>query len=138
MAVSLLLITHENIGDAIIQSAKNTLGEFPLEVSSISIDYKTDPESLLPDLIEMVKQLNKGDGVLILTDMFGSTPSNIAQNLQQTSQCYVVAGLNLPMLIRVMNYAHLELSELGEKACSGGLNGIVDCHHHDHKKNKDN
>ncbi len=72
--------------------------------------------------------MNKSQGFLILTDLFGSTPSNIASRLQQfqeSDKIRIVAGLNLPMLIRVMNYPHLALDELTQKAVSGGKDGVI-------------
>ena len=75
----------------------------------------------------MIEQLDQGDGVLILTDMYGSTPGNIACALGQNNRVAVVAGLNLPMLVRVLNYPQLDLHTLAEKAESGGRIGIVPC-----------
>ena len=75
----------------------------------------------------MVQELDRGDGVLVLTDMYGSTPSNIAAGLQKEGKVSVVAGINLPMLIRVLNYPFLDLAALAEKALSGGRDGILPC-----------
>jgi PTS system ascorbate-specific IIA component len=72
-----------------------------------------------------VEQLDQGDGVLVLTDIYGSTPSNIASHLSSRPGVQVVAGLNLPMLLRVLNYARLDLATLAEKAVSGGREGVV-------------
>jgi PTS system ascorbate-specific IIA component len=78
---------------------------------------------------EDLKKLDQGHGILILTDMFGSTPSNIACAVSDRTDIRVVSGLNLPMLIRVLNYPALNLEELEIKALSGGQEGVVRCHH---------
>jgi PTS system ascorbate-specific IIA component len=74
-----------------------------------------------------VAALDDGDGVLVLTDMYGSTPSNVASSLGREDRVVVVAGLNLPMLVRVLNYPEDSLSALAEKAVSGGNRGILIC-----------
>jgi PTS system mannose-specific IIA component len=127
MTVSLLLITHDEIGSALLHAVTNTLGNLPIPTQVISIDYKTDPEEMIPRLKQTVQQITHDHSLLILTDLFGSTPSNIAQALQDFNNIRVVAGLNLPMLIRVMNYPQLSLAQLVEKALSGGKDGVCCC-----------
>ncbi len=129
MAVSILLVTHNNLGQSLLDTVITTLGTAPaLSVQAIAVRYDTDPERLLPRLKEVLASCDQGDGVLVLTDMFGSTPSNLSQALKgEGSGVRVVAGLNLPMLIRVLNYPKLSLEELVEKACSGGREGVLDC-----------
>lgn len=127
MTVTVLLITHEEIGTALLQAAEQTLGDLPLETTVISVKDDTNPEALLPRLQQFIQQTDMGKGLLILTDLYGSTPSNIAKNLQNDTNIRVISGLNLPMLIKIMNYAHLPLNELAEKAISGGKQGVVNC-----------
>lgn len=125
MPVSVLIISHNNVGDALIKAATTTFGELPLPTKTVAVDYRADPAELLPKLQRAVKNIEHGDGILILTDMFGSTPCNIAQALHNESQICIVTGLNLPMLIRVMNYPNLTLSKLAKRALSGGKKGIL-------------
>lgn len=127
MTVSILLITHDEVGNALVNTATNTLGELPLPTTVVTINHATDPEELLPKLERMATNIEHGQGLLILTDLYGSTPSNIATHLQKNSRVRVVAGLNLPMLIRVMNYPQLDVYALAEKALSGGKDGVVNC-----------
>ena len=75
----------------------------------------------------MLASVNNGSGVLILTDMYGSTPSNIANSLKNMENIEVVAGVNLPMFIRILNYSDLNLADITEKALSGGHDGIILC-----------
>ncbi len=125
--VSVLIISHDDIGTALLKTATNTLGELPLVVTVVDVEPNTDPDDLIPKLKQLISsQLNDRD-VLILTDMFGATPSNIANTLQQTFNhiaINIVTGLNLPMLLRVMNYPTLSLAALAEKAVSGGRDGV--------------
>ena len=80
---------------------------------------------MLRDAKQAAEKLDSGDGVLVLTDMYGATPSNIACRLRKLHDVRVVAGLNLPMLIRVLNYPGLDLDELMHKALSGGRDGVL-------------
>lgn len=126
MSVAVLIITHHEIGHALVNALMTTYGDsLPLPLETFEVKSDADPDQLLPRLYDIIHQLDKGQGVLILTDLFGSTPSNIAYELQKGTNIRVVTGLNLPMLIRVMNYPSLSLSELEEKALKGGQAGII-------------
>jgi PTS system mannose-specific IIA component len=127
MSVGVLIITHNDIGRVLLDTATSMLGTSPLECIVISLTPSADPDTLMRKAREDVARLNKGDGVLVLTDMYGSTPSNIAVSLCSSKDIMVVAGINLPMLIRVMNYPQLSLAQLANKAITGGNDGIFPC-----------
>ncbi len=129
MTVGILLVSHNNIGTELINTARQMLSCCPLPAKVLSIEAKDNPEAIRLELDEDLKGLDQGHGILILTDMFGSTPSNIACAVSDRADVRVVSGLNLPMLIRVLNYPALELEELELKALSGGQEGVVRCHH---------
>lgn len=122
--VGLLLITHNDIGNALLNTATHMLGMCPLMVSALPVLPDCDPEAMVRRSRELVRQLDHGDGVLVLSDMYGSTPSNIAARLAADGEVMVVCGVNLPMLVRVMNYPRLSLPDLADKAESGGRDGI--------------
>lgn len=124
MSVGLLIITHDEVGRALLNSAHVALADVPLPTEMISASRDCDPEQLLKQARAAVAALDNGRGVLVLTDLYGSTPSNIAARLLDSNRVRVVSGLNLPMLIRVLNYAQLDLNTLAEKAVSGGIDGI--------------
>jgi PTS system ascorbate-specific IIA component len=126
MTVAVLVVTHDQVGRALVDTAVATLGFCPLATAVLAVSRNADPDILAHTAAQMVTALNQGDGVLVLTDMYGSTPSNIACHLDP-EQVRVVAGVNLPMLIRVLNYSQLSLASLAEKALSGGRDGIVCC-----------
>lgn len=127
MTVGLLIVTHDQIGHALLNTAVNMLGTCPMQYSVLSLLPDSDPDALLQQAHEEIARLNKGSGVLVLTDMYGSTPSNIATNLSDTEDIMVVAGINLPMLVRVLNYPKLGLAQLANKAITGGTDGIFPC-----------
>ncbi|MTI64214.1 PTS mannose transporter subunit IIA [Methylophaga sp.] len=129
MTVGILLVSHNNIGTELINTARQMLSCCPLPTKVLSIESKDRPEAIRLELDEDLKGLDQGNGILILTDMFGSTPSNIACAVSDRTDIRVVSGLNLPMLIRVLNYPALSLDELEVKALSGGQEGVVRCHH---------
>lgn len=127
MTVSLLIICHDRLGDALLETAMNTLTDNPLPTRVISVGQNSSPESVHEQALRCLEQLDTGAGVLVLTDLFGSTPSNIACSLRADHNVVVVSGLNLPMLIRTLNYPDLALELLAEKAFSGGKDGVMYC-----------
>ncbi len=125
MSVALLVITHAPFGSATLEATFGTLGSFPLPVALMDIQPDCDPEQERQRALQLLDELDQGDGVLILTDLYGATPSNIACGLMgQKHQLVLVSGLSLAMLIRVMNYASEDLQSLAQKAISGGHSGI--------------
>ena len=127
MNVGILLITHGNIGAVLLQSATDVLGVCPLSTTTISAAPGCDPEHVLAYAKQAAQKMDCGNGVLVLTDMYGATPSNIACRLDELHDVRVVSGLNLPMLIRVLNYPELDLDDLTHKAVTGGRDGVLIC-----------
>ena len=129
MSVSILTITHGNVGKELLATAETMLGMLPLKCETLSVSSQCNPDALLLKAQAICKKIEAGDGILVLTDIFGSTPSNICNKLKEgiNIDVHVIAGLNLPMLIRVLNYPQLNLSELVDKALSGAHDGIIDC-----------
>jgi PTS system ascorbate-specific IIA component len=125
MSVSLLIVTHAPLGQAVLDAAVGTLGRNPLNTGVLDVMRDAEPDIAMIQAQRMVEELDQGGGVLVLTDIYGSTPSNIACSLLQRENIRIVTGLNLPMLIRVMNYADLDLPSLTDKAFSGGHDGIL-------------
>lgn len=128
MSVGVLIITHGEIGDQLVKTAASTLAnKMPLQCRAFSVSQNCDPDALVKECQTIIEEINTGSGVLVLTDIFGSTPSNIANRLATDSYIKVIAGVNLPMLIRILNYPDSDLTELAEKALSGGHDGIIFC-----------
>jgi len=128
MAVGILLVSHNQIGTELINTARQMLSCSPLPTKVISISITDNPDTITRQLNSELIGLDQGNGILILTDMFGSTPSNIACTVSDRDDIRVISGLNLPMLIRVFNYPNLSLDALEQKALTGGQEGIAVCH----------
>lgn len=127
MSVNVLIITHENIGSSLLNVVFKTYGKLPLPSVVVPINHDNDPDVILEKVHIILKNLDTQDGILVLTDLFGSTPNNIARTLQHRFNVRVITGINLPMLIRIMNYPQLSLIDLAEKAISGGREGVLNC-----------
>jgi PTS system ascorbate-specific IIA component len=121
----LLLITHGRLGDDMLDAVKEILTVCPLATASIAVNSNSDPDQLLETAHRLCDKLDDGDGVLILTDLYGSTPSNIANRLIDTHHANVISGANLPMLLRILNYPEMSLEALCDKAANGARDGIV-------------
>ncbi len=126
MAVGILLLTHEGIGSALVAVAQRLLRQLPLKTEAFEVPFDGDPEALLPRASAALRRVDGGDGVLLLTDLYGATPSNLAARLARIgTPVRRVSALSLPMLLRVMNYAELGLNELPAVAAAGARNGVV-------------
>ena len=123
--IGILLITHGTLGESLIHCASHVLNKRPLRLKQLSITAQDDPYGLLPQARALVQELDDGHGVLILTDMYGGSPANIAAKLIVPGRIEGVAGVNLPMLIRVLTYRDKSLTTIVTKAVSGGCDGVV-------------
>lgn len=123
--IGILLITHGSLGESLIACATHVLGARPEQLSALAVNTTDDPRQLSAKASELVVKLNTGDGVLIMSDMYGATPCNMVSNVLQPGLIEAVAGVNLPMLVRTMTYRHEPISALIEKAISGGREGVV-------------
>ena len=124
MAVSLLVITHDAIGQSLVETANSMLGVTPLHIDVLGISKTSNPDEARSQAEDLIQD---NSSTLVLTDMYGSTPSNVACHLRQQENVRIVSGLNLPMLVRVLNYPQLELDELVNKALTGGQDGVLTC-----------
>ena len=123
--IGILIITHGTFGDSLLECAEHMLGKTPPQLASLAVSSKDDPNNVIPEALALVAEVNSGEGVLVLSDMYGATPCNIVTRILQPGIVEGVAGVNLPMLVRVMNYRQETLPALVEKALSGGREGVV-------------
>ena len=127
MSVGVLLLTHEAMGAALVSAARHVLGRLPLPLDVIEMDPAADPDETLTEAALHARGLDHGEGVLVLTDLYGATPCNVAQRLPALGlNMHCVSGLNLPMLLRTLNYPEQTLAELAQTAANGGRAGIVE------------
>ena len=128
MSVVILLITHSKVGQALLDTAEASLRTLPLAVASMPVALDADVSSVTQAAEETASSLDSGHGVLVMTDAYGATPSNIAAAICANNAARIaLAGVNLPMLLRALNYPKLSLEELAQVALEGGQRGIIRC-----------
>ena len=126
MACGILLITHPGVGSALLAVATTLLRNLPLRAEAFEVPFDADPAQLLPMASAALRKVDSGDGVLVLTDLYGASPSNLAAQLARLgTPVRRVAALSLPMLLRVMNYPEQGLDELPATAAAGTRNGAI-------------
>lgn len=123
--IGILIIAHGTLGESLIHCASHVMGTRPALLQQIGVGTHDDPVQLLPQAQHIVSELDDGHGVLILSDMYGATPCNMVSQLLEPGRVEAVAGVNLPMLVRVLTYRNGDLMLLVEKALSGGREGVV-------------
>jgi PTS system ascorbate-specific IIA component len=123
--IGILIIAHGTLGESLIHCASHVLNKRPARLRQLGITAQDDPLLLLPQARALVKELDDGSGVMIFSDMYGGTPSNIAAKLLVPDRVEGVAGINLPMLIRALTYRDRPLATLVIKAVSGGCEGVL-------------
>jgi len=123
--IGILIVSHGAFGEALIHCASHVLGKRPLRVRQVGVTVHDDPDLILPVAQDLIRQLDEGQGVLVLTDMVGATPSNIASRLRVPDKVEVVSGASLPMLVRALTYRNEALATVVAKAMSGGHDGVV-------------
>ncbi|HEX4334222.1 MAG TPA: PTS fructose transporter subunit IIA [Usitatibacter sp.] len=124
--IGLLVVSHGAFGESLIHSASHVLGRRPLYLRQVGVTVHDEPEAILPVAEDLVRYVDKGSGVLVMTDIFGATPSNIATRLLRPGRVEGVAGVSLPMLIRALNYREeCDLAALVDKAISGATEGVM-------------
>ena len=122
--VGILVVAHNALGESLVDCVKHVLGEVPQNLKVLTVQAGDDPQLKLVEGQALIKQLDTG-GVLILADIFGATPSNIARQLCHAEHVMGVAGVNLPMLLRVVCSPGKTLPELAKIAVEGGRECIV-------------
>jgi PTS system mannose-specific IIA component len=122
--VGVVLVTHPQLGEEFVRSAEMICGKM-VRVLPVSIDTRKEVEELRRGIAEAVKKVDDGDGVLILTDMFGGTPSNMSLAFLQEGKVEVLSGLNLPMMIKLSNCREgRSLNELAKLVKEAGQKSI--------------
>ncbi|PKO87116.1 MAG: PTS fructose transporter subunit IIA [Betaproteobacteria bacterium HGW-Betaproteobacteria-12] len=122
--IGILLITHGSFGEALVQNACHVLNKRPVQLNQLGVVAQDDPLDLLPLARRMVGLVDNGKGVLLLTDIFGATPSNLALKLLEPGRIEGLTGVNLPMLIRALTYREKGMEILLQRARDGGRDGV--------------
>ncbi|MBP5985797.1 MAG: PTS fructose transporter subunit IIA [Azonexus sp.] len=122
--IGILLITHGSFGEALIQNACHVLNKRPPQLNQLGVSAQDDPLDLLPLAREMLKLVDSGRGVLVLTDIFGASPANLASKLLDPGHVEGLTGVNLPMLLRALTYRDKDMETVLMRARDGGRDGV--------------
>jgi PTS system ascorbate-specific IIA component len=123
--IGILIVSHGAFGESLIHSASHVLGKRPLFLRQLGVTVHDDPEAILPVAEDLIRFLDQGQGVLVMSDIYGATPSNIAMKLLRPGRVEGLAGVNLPMLIRALTYRDEPLEAVLGKALSGASEGVL-------------
>jgi PTS system ascorbate-specific IIA component len=123
--IGILIVAHGTLGESLIHCASHVLSRRPLRLRQLGVSLHDDPEAILPQAQDLVTHLDDGAGVLVLTDIYGATPANLAARLLVPGRVEGIAGVNLPMLIRALTYREQPLETMIAKAISGGCEGVL-------------
>jgi len=123
--IGIVIVTHSNLGEALIEAAEFIVGSRPDAVAPVSIDLNQSAEKLRQKIADGIKKVDKEKGVLILTDMFGGTPSNLSYSFLEEGQIEVLSGVNLPILIQATSMREkMEVNQLAAKLETFGKKSI--------------
>jgi PTS system ascorbate-specific IIA component len=126
MTCGILLVTHPGVGTSLLDVATLLLRHLPLKTEAFEVPFDADMDALLPLASAALRRVDSGEGVLILTDLYGASPSNLAAQLARLgTPARRVSALSLPMLLRVMNYPEQGLDQLPATAAAGTRNGAI-------------
>ena len=128
--IGILLITHGSYGEALVQNACHVLNKRPVQLNQLGVAAQDDPLDLLPLARQMLNLVDNGEGVLVLTDIFGATPANLALKLLEPGRVEGIAGVNLPMLMRALTYRERGMETLLTRAIAGGRDGVLNMQDH--------
>lgn len=126
MSVALFLVTHEGIASNLIAVAEAVIKRESQNLSYTEVPMDADPALINEDIDQRIAKLDTKQGILFLTDIYGSSPSNIAMRLAEKHHAHMISGVNLPMIIRLLNYRDEIEDSLIEKAVNGAIKGIQD------------
>ncbi|MFA5902790.1 MAG: PTS fructose transporter subunit IIA [Desulfobacula sp.] len=101
--IGILLVTHANLGNALIETVEFISGKKETNISSVSINIQEDPETLRKKIKKAITDVKTDKGIIILTDMFGGTPSNLSYSFLEEGRVEVISGVNLPILLKAVN-----------------------------------
>lgn len=124
--IGILVVSHEPLGTALIHCTRHIFGRMPAQLAALDVIPDEDPEAALAGANELIARINDGSGVLVLTDIYGATPSRIAARLADPYRIVVLAGVNLPMLVKALNNRRLPVEDLPELLSNSARSAIIE------------
>lgn len=123
--IGILLITHGTFGESLIQNVCLVLNKRPPLIAQLGVAAQDDPLDILPLARLLLNEVDGGQGVLVMSDIFGATPANLALKLLVPGRVEGVAGVSLPMLLRALTYREKDMETMMQKAISGARDGVM-------------
>ena len=123
--IGIFLVTHGTLGESLIQNVCHVLNKRPPLIAQLGVAAQDDPLDILPLARLLLKEVDGGEGVLVMTDVFGATPGNLALKLLEPGRVEGVSGVSLPMLLRALTYRERGMETMLQKAISGARDGVV-------------
>jgi PTS system ascorbate-specific IIA component len=123
--IGVLIVAHDTLGESLASAVSHVLGRRPPHFATLQVTASDDPLALLPKARELVASLDTGEGVLIFSDIYGATPSNLTAKLLSRGRVEAISGVNLPMLVRAFTYRDKGMETMIKKAISGGCDGVL-------------
>jgi len=117
--IGILLISHEPLGTALLHCTRHIFGRLPPQLAALDVIPDEDPEVALDAARELLKRINDGTGAIVLTDLYGATPARIAARLAEPNRITVIAGVNLPLLVKALTHRRGPLEEVTDKLLDG-------------------
>ncbi len=124
--IGILVVSHEPLGTALIHCTRHIFGRMPAQLAALDVIPDEDPEVALSAARELIARINDGSGVLVLTDIFGATPSRIAMRLAEPHRVAVIAGVNLPLLVKALNNRRGPVEEIAQLVIGSAKNAILE------------
>jgi len=124
MSVGIVIVTHGETGQSLLEEAGFVLGEALDDILVVAFNQLKDRPSGIEEIRSSIRRVDTGKGILVLTDLMGSSPSNLVNEVLEDVHAVMVTGINLGMLIRVYNYREKNLEMLAQKAVEGGRNAV--------------
>ncbi|MCL4745463.1 MAG: PTS sugar transporter subunit IIB [Burkholderiaceae bacterium] len=124
--IGIMVVSHEPLGTALIHCTRHIFGRLPPQLAALDVIPDEDPQAALAGARELLARINDGSGVVVLTDIYGATPSRIAQGLAAAHRVVVLAGANLPMLVKALNHRREPLESMVEALLASARAAIVE------------
>jgi PTS system ascorbate-specific IIA component len=123
--IGILVVSHEPLGTALIHCTRHIFGRMPAQLAALDVIPDEDPELALNAARELLKRINDGTGAIVLTDLFGATPARIAARLAEPGRIEVIAGVNLPLLVKALTHRRGPLDEVSARLLDGVRDSIL-------------
>lgn len=123
--IGILVISHEPLGTALIHCTRHIFGRMPAQLAALDVIPDEDPDQALQAGRELIARINDGSGTIVLTDLYGATPARIASRLAEPHRIAVIAGVNLPLLVKALTHRRGPLDEVVARVLDGVRESIL-------------